>query len=117
MSHRGRGPGRGLSLHQLVGDWGRRLSSGPGSRGRGRRRGGPVGPDLDRLESRTMLSVASATVMGPPPAAAAVESSASGGLLNLVLQPTARGSLGALAGVIASAGATLQATGIPGLYE
>ncbi len=65
-----------------------------------------------------MLSGTSATIMGPPPAAAAVaSSSSSGGLLNLVLAPGAGGSLGSLAGLIASAGATAQATGIPGLYE
>jgi subtilisin family serine protease len=63
------------------------------------------------------LTGPSAVIMGPPPAAAAVVSSSSDGLLNLVLQPGAGGSLGSLAGLIASAGATVHPVGIPGVYE
>ena len=57
-----------------------------------------------------MLSSTSTVIMGPPPAPPPQA-------LNLLLQPATGGALGSLAGLIASAGATVQATGIPDLYE
>ncbi len=88
------------------------LARGPAAQSRikHRRPGRASASDLERLESRTLLSGTPQT--GIPPAALSLE----GPVLNLVLAPGTGGSLGPLAGLIAHAGGSVEATGIPGYY-
>ena len=112
MSRDARRPARASGPHRLVEGWGKRRGDAAPARSRRRRRQrGAIESGLERLESRMMLSTTPAQIVGPVPLSTQQET------LNLVLQPGTGGALGSLAGLIASAGATVQATGIPGLYE
>ena len=72
--------------------------------------GAAIESALEFLESRTMLSGTPGPISGPVPAVP------DGPMFNLVLEPSAGGSLGSLAGEIARAGGTAEATGLPGYF-
>ncbi len=113
MLDEGRRPARALGSHRLFRDWAQGFGDGalPQSRGHRCHRGGAaIRSGLELLESRTMLSGTQGPISGP------VSAVPEGPMLNLVLEPSAGGSLGSLAGVITRAGGTVEATGMPGYF-
>ena len=112
MSRDGCRPACALGPYRFAEGWGQGRADGSAARSRTKRRrtGRAILSELEHLESRTMLSGTPQTDFGP--AALSLQ----GPLLNLVLAPATGGSLGPLAGLIAKAGGSVEATGIPGYY-
>ena len=112
MSRDGRRPACASGPYRLAEVWGKGRADGPAARSciKRRRPGRAIASELEHLESRTLLSGTPQTGIGP--AALSVQ----GPVLNLVLPPGTGGSLGPLAGLIAQAGGSVAATGIPGYY-
>ncbi len=112
MSRDGRRSACAFGPYRLAEGWGKGHADSPAARFRIKRRrpGRAIASELEHLESRTMLSGTPQT--GIPEAALSL----AGPALNLVLAPGTGGSLGPLAGLIARAGGSVAATGIPGYY-
>ena len=106
MSHHGDPSARILGFPRLASPWER--VRGLGGPARRRRRGHKRLPEIDCLETRTLMSVSVVPLTTP---------SAAQEILNVQIRPGSAGVLSQLTPFMSAAGATAQATTVPGLYE